>query len=99
MEFAYDGGGLGKGGTASLFVEGEKVAEGRVENTHPLIFSADSTASVGEKSGAPICSDFNRFGRNAFSGHVNWVEIELGTDDHDHYINQEDRLRIAMSLQ
>ena len=53
LEFAYDGDGLGKGGTATLYVDGNKVAEGRVEHTHAAVFSADSTATVGNKSGAP----------------------------------------------
>jgi arylsulfatase len=99
MDFEYDGGGLGKGGTASLYVNGEKVTDGRVEHTHPMIFSADSTASVGEKAGAPICDDFDRTGKNAFTGKVNWVHIAVGDDSHDHYIDEEDRIRIAMSLQ
>ena len=48
FEFAYDGGGLGKGGTATLFVNGRKVAEGRIEhNASPMIFSADEAADVG----------------------------------------------------
>jgi arylsulfatase len=57
MDFVYDGGGLGKGGTASLYVEGKKVAEGRVEHTHSMIFAADATASVGEKPGKPAPAD------------------------------------------
>ena len=47
LDFAYDGGGLGKGGKATLFVNGKPVAEGRVEKTQPNIFSADETADVG----------------------------------------------------
>ena len=48
LEFAYDGGGLGKGGTGTLFVNGKKVAQGRIENTQPIIFSGDEGADVGE---------------------------------------------------
>jgi len=99
MDFTYDGGGLGKGGTASLYVNGDKVADGRVDNTHPMIFSADSTASVGQKAGAPICDDFSRYGKNAFTGKISWVHIVVGDDSHDHFIDEEDRIRIAMSLQ
>ena len=99
MDFTYDGGGLGKGGTAALYIEGEKVSDVRLEATHPMIFSADSTASVAEKGGAPIHSDFDRYGNNAFSGTVNWVHIAVGDDSHDHYIDEEERIRIAMSLQ
>jgi len=75
------------------------VADGRVDNTHPMIFSADSTASVGEKAGAPICDDFERSGKNAFNGKISWVHIAVGDDSHDHYIDEEDRVRIALSLQ
>jgi len=99
MDFTYDGGGLGKGGTAALFVNGEEVSGGRVDNTHPLIYSADSTASVGEKGGAPISDDFDRFSKNVFNGTVSWVHIAVGDDSHDHYIDEQDRIRIAMSLQ
>jgi arylsulfatase len=99
MDFAYDGGGLGKGGVASLYVEGNKVAEGRVEHTHSMIFSADSTANVGEKGGAPICPDFERRSKNAFTGGINWVLIRIGEDSHDHFIDDEERVRIAMTIQ
>src|ERR1044072_6172277 len=47
MEFAYDGGGLAKGGTAALLVDGDKVGEGRIEKTVPMVFSADETADIG----------------------------------------------------
>jgi arylsulfatase len=47
MQFDYDGGGNGKGGLATLYVDGKKVAEGRVEKTIPAVYSADETADVG----------------------------------------------------
>jgi hypothetical protein len=46
-EFAYDGGGIGKGGTATLFVIGKKVATGRIEKTQCCAFSTDEGADVG----------------------------------------------------
>jgi arylsulfatase len=54
FEFAYDGGGLGKGGTGTLYVNDEKVAEGRLDHTQPMIFSADETADVGIDLGTPV---------------------------------------------
>ena len=57
MEFAYDGGGLGKGGTFSLYVDGAKVGEGRVHATVPMVFSADETTDVGRDSGTPVSDD------------------------------------------
>jgi arylsulfatase A-like enzyme len=99
MEFAYDGGGLGKGGTVSLFVDGQKAGEGRVDATAAMIFSADDTCDVGTEGGALVADDYPD--PNAFSGEVNWVEIDLGeeAEDADHFITPEERLRIAMARQ
>ena len=54
MEFAYAGGGLGKGGQATLFVDGKKVGEGAVPMTQAMVFSADDGCDVGEDTGAPF---------------------------------------------
>ena len=54
LDFAYDGGGVGKGGKATLFVNGKPVAEGRIEKTQPNIFSADETADVGIDNQTPV---------------------------------------------
>jgi arylsulfatase len=97
-EFAYDGGGLGKGGTVSLYVDGAKVGEGRVEATVPMLFSADETTDVGSDGGTPVSDDYGPKD-SAFSGRVRWVQIDLDVDDHDHLISPEERLRIAMAKQ
>ena len=52
MEFAYDGGGLGKGGTATLYIDGEQVADARVERTHITLYTFDETTDVGRDTGA-----------------------------------------------
>ena len=98
MEFAYDGDGPGRGGTVSLLVDGDKIAEGRVERTHAIVFSADSMVTVGDKHGAPICPDLAR-GSNRFRGQIHWVQIDLGLDDQDHLVPPEDRVRLAVALQ
>src|SRR4029453_5907792 len=54
MEFAYDGGGLAKGGTVTLYVDGDEVGEGRVEGTVPRSFSGAETADVGSATAAPV---------------------------------------------
>jgi arylsulfatase len=97
MEFAYDGGGLAKGGTVSLYVDGDKAGEGRVDATVAMIFSADDTLDVGEEGGALVTEDYGR--DNAFSGRVNWVQIDLSTDDADHMVSDEERVRVAMARQ
>jgi arylsulfatase len=98
LEFAYDGGGLGKGGTATLYVDGQQVAEGRVEHTHAAVFSADSTALVGNKFGAAIGPDLKIEG-NAFNGTIKGVQIDLKLTDEDHFVSDSERWRIAMAIQ
>jgi arylsulfatase len=100
VEFAYDGGGLGKGGTASLYVDGEKVGETRVDATVPMLFSADETTDLGTDSATPVTDDLGP-DELAFTGRVKWVEIGLGDDaeDADHLISAEERYRIAMARQ
>ncbi len=100
MEFAYDGGGLAKGGTVTLYVDGQKCGEGRVEKTEPLVFSADETCDVGFGAGSPVTYEYG-IHDNEFSGEVNWVEIDIGKDaiNLDHLITAADRLRVAMARQ
>ncbi len=100
MEFAYDGGGLAKGGTVTLYIDGQKVGEGRVDQTEPIIFSADETCDVGFEAGSPVTYDYPTKG-GKFSGEVNWVEIDVDKDaeDLDHLISPEERLRVAMAIQ
>jgi arylsulfatase A-like enzyme len=77
FEFAYDGGGLGKGGNGALFVDGEKVAEGRIEHTEPMIFSADETADVGIDLGTPVVEAIGAEARSKFTGHIPKVTVEV----------------------
>jgi arylsulfatase A-like enzyme len=100
MEFAYDGGGLGKGGTVALYADGTKVGEGRVDATVPMLFSADETTDLGSDSATPVSDDHGP-AETEFTGRVKWVEIDLGedADDADHLITPEERLRVAMARQ
>jgi arylsulfatase A-like enzyme len=98
MEFAYDGGGLGKGGTVSLYYGGQKVGEGRVEETQGYVFSADETTDIGYESGTPVSKDYT-VETSRFNGKLNWVQIDLGEDDHGHMIDPEHVIHIAMSRQ
>jgi arylsulfatase A-like enzyme len=97
-EFEYDGGGLGKGGTVTLYVDGKKCGEGRVEVTVPLLLSADETCDVGMESGTPVSADYSARG-NEFSGSVEWVQLDIGKVDDDHFVSAEERYRIAMVRQ
>jgi arylsulfatase len=76
FEFAYDGGGLGKGGTGTLFVNGKKVATGRIDKTQFAVFSADEGADVGVDEGTPVTESYKK-GSNKFTGKIRSVTIDL----------------------
>jgi arylsulfatase len=96
MEFTYDGGGLGKGGTSTLYIDGVAVGNGRIEQTEPFLFSADETCDVGDEFGSPVTTDYSQ---KTYGGEIEWVELELGQDDHSHLIKPEDRVNLAMAFQ
>lgn len=74
--FVYDGDGLGKGGIGTIFVNGEKVAQGRIDRTQANIFSADEGADVGQDGETPVTDDYKE-GDNKFTGKIGKVTVEL----------------------
>ena len=100
MEFAYDGGGMGKGGDVALYYDGTEVGKGRVEQTQGVIFSADETTDIGNETGTTVSPDYTAH-TSRFTGTINWVRIDLGEDakDADHYIDPDELLRVAMARQ
>ncbi len=80
LDFDYEGkeGEFGKGGIATLSVNGKEVARGRIEKTQPLIFSADETADVGLDNQTPVAEGIG-IGRDEtrFTGTINQVVVEL----------------------
>ncbi|HET7221201.1 MAG TPA: arylsulfatase [Vicinamibacterales bacterium] len=100
MEFTYAGGGLGKGGSASIFIDGKKVGECAVAATAAMIFSADDGLDVGEDTGAPVSPEYGARG-NAFNGRVRGVQIALAeaSESKDHMVTPEEALRVAMARQ
>lgn len=100
MEFAYDGGGFGKAGTATLYLDGERVGAGRVDATVPMIFAVDETADVGEDTGTTVSDRYTSEG-SRFMGKIDWVEIDIdaAAADGDHLINPEQRLHLALARQ
>jgi len=77
FEFAYDGGGMGKGGMGTLYVNDKKVAEGRIERTQPMIFSADETADVGIDLATPVVESIGAEAKSKFTGRIPRVTIEV----------------------
>ena len=101
VEFAYDGGGLAKGGTATLFVDGTQVGEGRVDahGAHGVLGRRDvATSEATRRRRSPTTS---AEGETEFNGRIRWVELAIGDDaeDADHLISPEERYRIAMARQ
>jgi hypothetical protein len=100
MEFAYDGGGMGKGGTVALYYDGNEVGTGRVDQTQGVVFSADETTDVGRETGTMVSPDYTHQ-TSRFNGKITWVQIALGEDaaNADHYVDSDERFRIAMARQ
>ncbi|OHB57890.1 MAG: arylsulfatase [Planctomycetes bacterium GWF2_42_9] len=100
MEFAYAGGGLGKGGVATLFVDGKKVGQGDIGATLAMIFSADDGCDVGEDSGAPVSPEY-KAGDNRFNGEIKGIQLAIAdaAENADHFVKPEDAIHMAMARQ
>ena len=77
FQFDYDGGGPAKGGKGTLFVNGEKVAEGRIPATQPGLFSADETADVGIDLGTPVVEAIGAEAKSRFNGRIPRVTVQV----------------------
>jgi hypothetical protein len=99
MEFAYDGGGLGMGGDIGLYCDGERIGEGRVDATVPLLYSSDETCDVGSDTASPVTEDYGS--TSEFTGTIEWVQLDVddAAEDLDHLVSPEERFRIAMARQ
>jgi arylsulfatase len=100
MEFAYDGGGLGKGGNVTLYVDGKQVGAGRVDATAAMIFSADDGCDVGSDGASAISEDYKPYA-NSFTGRIKGVEIAIAdaAESVDHLVSPEEVIRVALSKQ
>jgi arylsulfatase A-like enzyme len=76
-EFAYDGGGLGKGGVGTIFVNDKKVAEGRIDRTQPFLFSLDEGADVGEDGETPVVETYGIPAPYKFTGTIEKITVEV----------------------
>jgi len=102
FEFAYDGGGLGKGGTGTLYVNDHKVGEGRIERTQPAVFSADETADVGIDLATPVVEAIGAEAKSRFTGRIHKVTIEVkemkaATSEADQQAVREAHVRKALA--
>jgi arylsulfatase len=76
--FSYDGGGIAKGGTGTLSVNGAKFAEGRIERTQSVMFSADETADCGIDLGTPVVEAMGAEAKSRFTGRIPKVTVDVG---------------------
>lgn len=98
MEFAYDGGGLGKGGKVTLYYDGDKVGEGRVQATQPMISPPTKPPTSAKTTGCQSPPTTAAPPANS-TAKIDLVQIDLGDDSHDHLIDPAEVIRIAMSRQ
>ncbi|MGW5074656.1 arylsulfatase [Rhodococcus sp. NPDC004095] len=95
VEFVYDGGGTGKGGTAILSVNGIEVARERIEQTTRAMFSMNEQLDVGVNRGSPVSEEFADRGRFAFTGRLHHVRVDLPQAEHG--VSESERRRIALA--
>lgn len=88
--FKYDGGGLGKGATGTIFVDGKQVARGRIEKTIAIRFSLDETFDIGEDTGTPVVEDYNDTMPFQFTGTLKKVVVVLEPEK----LTEEERKRL-----
>jgi arylsulfatase len=77
FDFAYDGGGLAKGGLGTLYINGQKVAQDRIPHTQPMVFSADETADVGIDLATPVVERIGSEAKSRFTGKIHRVTIKV----------------------
>jgi arylsulfatase A-like enzyme len=90
FRFQYNGGGIGKGATGTLFVDGKQVAEGPIPQTIPVRFSLDETFDVGEDTGTPVVEDYVNKMPFAFSGTLKKLVVVLEPQK----LTEEERTRL-----
>lgn len=73
-DFKYDGGGAGKGGLGTIYVNGNKVASAQLPKTQPGIFSVDDLADIGLDEGTQV-ADYG--GSHKFNGKIQKVYVEV----------------------
>ena len=75
FDFAYDGGGIGKGGKGLISVNGKKVAEGHIEQTQCCLIALDESADVGMQTGTPTSEDYRT--PFTFNGKIEHVVVDI----------------------
>ena len=98
-EFVFDGGKPGAGGQSILYVDGQKVGEGKIPKTQPYAFSADEGVDVGVDNETPVSNDYKERD-NKFTGTIKKITVDvkpfnLGAKDKKQIEDEEDAAAIA----
>ena len=97
FDFKYNGGGIGKGGTGTLSVDGKQLTQGRIDRTTPFRFSLDETFDVGEDTGTPVSLDYDvpfKFTGQIEKVVINLGETKLGAADQDKLQDMERKAKL-----
>jgi arylsulfatase len=97
-EFAYDGGGLAKGGTVTLYYDGEQTGQGTLAATAPIGFSPNETAGIGHELGTTVLPG-TAPADTVFNGKINWVHLTTGQPDNSDMVDPEDVINMLMAEQ
>jgi arylsulfatase len=77
FEFAYDGPGLAKGGTGTLYINEKKVGQGKIAKTQAMVFSGDETADVGIDLATPVVEAIGAERKSKFTGRIPKITVEV----------------------
>jgi arylsulfatase A-like enzyme len=77
FKFDYDGGGLGKGGNGTFFIDGVEAGRGRIERTNSNMFSLDEGGDVGMDEATNVSKNYKLGKANKFNGKIEKVVIEI----------------------
>ena len=97
-EFAYDGGGLAKGGTVTLYYDGEQTGQGTLAATAPIGFSPNETAGIGHELGTTVLPG-TAPADTVFNGKISWVRLTTGQPDNSDMVDPEDVINLLMAEQ
>jgi arylsulfatase len=92
--FKYDGGGIGKGATATLLVDEKPAGEVKIPQTIAVRFSLDETFDVGEDTGTPVLEEYAEKMPFRFTGTLNKFAVVLDP----HSLTPEEQKRLHDQL-
>jgi|KBSMisStandDraft_5_1062788.scaffolds.fasta_scaffold04597_5 arylsulfatase len=98
-EFKFEGTKPGSGGTCTLYVDDQKVAEGKIPKTQPFVYSADEGVDVGMDGETAVSNDYKQ-GDNKFTGEIHKVTVNTSlsklTAADDQKVKDTERLIAAL---